>query len=206
MVVPIPLNSQQRGLLLPWCFTEPLVFNGEMHLSTVRTHVTTCAVPFWPWCCKHSFSEVWLLAHTYRSNYFYISVHVLADTQGKKRKKKKQMSKLLNESWWQGIRCSLPSPLCTHSDPIAIDFSLNGLADAGPWDRHGALPLSPAQLTPSVLARYRQGTSQVQVSQIKTGLLLAACSIPNVCQGCLLVICLPVWDDSLLTLEHRLWS
>lgn len=123
MVVPIPLNSQQRGLLLPWCFTEPLVFNGEMHLSTVRTHVTTCAVPFWPWCCEHSFSEVWLLAHTYRSNYFYISVHVLADTQGKKRKKKKQMSKLLNESWWQGIRCSLPSPLCTHSDPIAIDFA-----------------------------------------------------------------------------------
>lgn len=39
---------------------------------------------------------------------------------------------------------------------------------------------------------------------IATGLLLAACSIPNVCQGWLLVICLPVWADSLLTFEQQL--
>lgn len=84
-------------------------------------------------------------------------------------------------------------------------FPSVGLAQAGPWDRHNALPLSPAQLTQSVLAQSRQGTSQPQVSQIKTGLLLAACSILNVCQGWLLVICLPVWDDSLMTFEQQLW-
>lgn len=112
------------------------------------------------------------------------------------------MSKFLNESY-QSIRCGLPPPLCTHSaKPIAI-----GIVHFPQWGwlRHGALPLSPAQLTQSVLAQSRQGTSQLQVSQIKAGLLLAACSIPNVCQGWLLVICLPVWDDSLLTFELQLW-
>lgn len=110
MVVPTPVNSLQTGLLLPGCFTEQLCSMGRYILPTVRTHVTTCAVPFWPWCCEYSFSEAWFLAHTFRSNYFYISVHVLADTQGKKKQKKKQMSRFLNESWWQGIR--LVSHLC----------------------------------------------------------------------------------------------
>lgn len=152
-----------------------------------------------------SFSEAWFLAHTFRSNYFYISVHVLADTQGKKNNKKEQMSWFLKESLWQGIRCGLPSLLCTHSDPIAIDilhFPQWG------WLRQGhgtGTMLCHSLLTQSVLAQSRQGTSHLQVSQIKTGLLLAACSILNVCQGWLLVICLPVWDDSLMTFEQQLW-
>lgn len=109
MVVPTPVNSLQRGLLLPGCFTEPLCSMGRQILSTVRTHVTTCAVSFWPWCCEHSFSEAWFLAHTFRSNYFYISVHVLADTQGKKKPTKK--------SKWAGSQkkaCDKGSDVVSH--------------------------------------------------------------------------------------------
>ena len=32
-----------------------------------------------------------------------------------------QMSKFINESWWRGIRCGLPPPICTHNDPTAIE-------------------------------------------------------------------------------------
>jgi len=117
------------------------------------------------------------------------------------------MSKIINESWWRGIRCGLRSPVCAHSDPIAIEvfhFPRWG------WIRQGhrtgvVLCHSPNQLTKSVLAQSRQVTSSQQVSQVETGLLSVAGSIPNVCLCCLLVICLPVWDDSLLTFEHRLW-
>lgn len=40
MVIPIPVNSQQRGLLLAWCFTEPLCVQWEDTFCQLSEHMS----------------------------------------------------------------------------------------------------------------------------------------------------------------------
>lgn len=160
MVAPTPLNSLRRCLLLSGCSTEPLCSTWKFISSTVKTHTPTCAVPFWPWCCECSFSGVKLslLAHTMRGNYFYISVNALEDTREKKEKinanEHVHKWKLVTRyQMWSPVSALHPErSYCCWSFP----FPSMRLAQAGPRDRHGALPLSPNQLTKSVLAQSRQ--------------------------------------------------
>lgn len=166
MVAPTPLNSLQTSLLLPRCFTESLCSTLRLILSTGNTHTPTCAVLFWPWCCEHSFSgaKLSLLAHTTRGNYFYIFVYALADTQGKKKKKEKINANEKVLKWKLVMRYQMWSPVsCFHPQQSycywSFPFPSMGLAQAGPQDRHSASPLSPNQLTKSVLAQCRQVTS-----------------------------------------------